>query len=461
MNNLFWSVKPLSILEQFEEFTCKGKGTITAKNKEYNVDFIVKQLQNGRITGNLQTELPSFMEAFRFTKLGEFDLNGKVEKGESIILKDCYLTSIKTENSSVSAEFLAFEALVNPEKLKEKPTNEIFIHFEVLNIDRTFRVIVDTRLAELCLREFEDIEDRLRINKLLGMSSITAVVELSKFTKDLTRLTFEDILTESANVVDGFLYITSLAQTCFHSWCSVLIYEKINDSDKFQLILRKMRSPKEKRPTYGGITNAAHSANFISSAYEGYRNNEELLKESYGFDIALELYLESNIATVAESKCIMAYVCLEFLIDRHQKISEEESIIDRQLFEANLYPELKNAAGDIMRQLGLSSEVRSEIYRKLSGINRYSFKRKIEMLLNHLKITYDDLFADLQLLVNIRNDLIHRGIHKDFKKLVDAYNRLKVLLTRVFLSLLDYNDSYFDLVKQDWVKFDEVIKNNT
>ena len=83
------------------------------------------------------------------------------------------------------------------------------------------------------------------------------------------------------------------------------------------------------------------------------------------------------------------------------------------------------------------------------------------MLLTHLRVEYSDLFADLQFLVDIRNDLIHRGTHKDFKQLVDAYKRLSVLLIRVFLSLLDYDDDYFDWVKGDWVKFNEIrgIKN--
>ena len=100
---------------------------------------------------------------------------------------------------------------------------------------------------------------------------------------------------------------------------------------------------------------------------------------------------------------------------------------------------------------------RGEIYMKLRGLNRRSIKKGIESLLDHLKIKYDDLFDDLNEITRIRNRITHSGTYDDFDELFEVHNRLYVLLTRIFLSILKYDHQYFDWTKSEWVNCKDVI----
>lgn len=61
----------------------------------------------------------------------------------------------------------------------------------------------------------------------------------------------------------------------------------------------------------------------------------------------------------------------------------------------------------------MANEQRGKIYMNLKGVNRSSFKVGIISLLNHCRVRYDDLFNDLQIVVDLRNKITHEGnIHR-------------------------------------------------
>lgn len=190
---------------------------------------------------------------------------------------------------------------MNSEKLEEKPKREVVAVFSLTNVDEIFQVEVETRLGKLHLRHIKDYKGFLAAIKTFGFSRITAVANV--FIEKLNAgLTFGEILSESTNVIEGFLCITRLADTCYSDWCSVGIYEKMKNLDQYELVFYKMSRPKTKRAVFRGITNPAHSSLFFESAYAGYKDRETELEDLYDFRIALEWYLEANIATVLESQ---------------------------------------------------------------------------------------------------------------------------------------------------------------
>ncbi|MEM4213216.1 MAG: hypothetical protein QXO63_02770, partial [Thermoplasmatales archaeon] len=399
-----------------------------------------------------------------FKTLGKFKLTGKSESGQSVVLNNCYLTSISQSTSKSDVKFFAkfdsFEAIENPERLNDSPKNEILVEFGLLNIDKTFRVMVGTRLGKLCLLHIKDYEEYLRTIKLQGISVATAIAQIHIEKRGVER-TFKDILSDSIDVIHGFLQITSLAQTCYHNWCWVKIYEKTGNSEDYEPVLCKMISPKIKKPVFRGLTNPAHSSRFIQSAYKGYCGREEELREQYDFDIALEWYLEANIASVLESQYLMACICLELLVDRFSKRSRREYVLDPDIFKKELYPRLKKALSEFLEtNPKITPTQRDELYAKIRGLNRWSFKTQIKSLLNYLGVKYDDLFDDLQIIVEIRNRLTHEGKYEDTGRLLNVYNRLYVLLSRVFLAILNYDDEYWDWVKQEFVHFKDVMVTN-
>jgi len=153
---------------------------------------------------------------------------------------------------------------------------------------------------------------------------------------------------------------------------------------------------------------------------------------------------------------LAACTCLELLVDRYQTTSRKELIMNQAVFDENLYPVLYNTSREIMKKLRMYPNQRREIYMKLKGLNRRSFGAGIDSLLHHLRIRYDDLFRDLGIITRIRNKITHTGTYDNFSELSSVFERLYVLLTRIFLSTLNYRHDYFDWAKSDWVHFKDV-----
>lgn len=434
----------------FQEYECQGK-MIYNSDEIDDVTFTVKQMQNGEIIGTMKISSTAFSTVYNLFRSGKsFQLSGIDGSGSRIDVNHCFLTSIRTSTDSIlSAEFNAFETILNPERLKDNPKNKLVILFALLNVDETFKVNVDTRLGKLYFHPIKGYKDILPVIKTLGVSGITTVAKLLIETPD-TSLTFKKILSDAIDVIEGILWITRLADGCYHNWCSVSIFEKMKDQEKYERVLYEMKRPKIKPPRYRRLTNPAHSHIFIRSAYAGYLRREKELNELYDFNIALEWYLEANIASVLESKYLVLCTCLELLVDRYQTKSGTEFILDQTTFK-NLYSILVATARECMEKSEIESDRRKEIYMKLKGLNRRSFRSGIESLLNHLKVKYDDLFDDIGVIVRIRNKITHSGTYDNADELFDAFNRLYMLLARIFLSILNYEHDYFDWVKREWV----------
>jgi len=439
------------------EYRCKGK--LIYDSREFNVDFLIKQMQNGRLVGEIKASSTTYRIFYDLLhSFKEFKLSGRDDSGSRIVVDHCYLIKLTDSiDSTVSAKFNAFEAILNPERLEDRPDNKLVAIFALLNVDETFKVKVDTQLGELYLQHIKGYKDMLSLIKTLGVSGITAVAKIFVEKSD-TSLTFKEILSNLTEVVESFLCITRLADTCYHEWCSVGIYKKMKNSEDYEQVLYKMRKPKIKPPSYRRLTNPAHSSIFYESAYAGYKGREKELNELYDFNIALEWYIEANIASVLESQYLMLCTCLELLVDRYQTKTNTEFIMEQDVFKNHILPVLTKTSREIMKKLELTSDQRKEIYMKLKGLNRRSFRSGIESLLDHLKVKYDDLFDDLDGIIRIRNKITHSGIYDDINELSSTFNRLYVLLTRIFLSILNYEHDYFDWTKHDWVDFKKVCK---
>jgi len=439
--------------------TFKGEGKLATDSICLNVNFQCRQLQNGRIAGEILTQDITMEPAVWkiFDNHEEFVLEGMdLRSGSKVVVNRCVLVSFSSKESWLEARFNAFELIQNPERLKDMPTNPLVVVFGVLNVDETFRVIVDTPLGKLYLAHVKDRKEILDIVKSRGVSTITAYAEIHIAAPERNK-TFSDILQMAQEVMEGFLQISRLAQTCYHEWCNVSIYQKGEDSESFNLVLLKLSKPKGKQPSYRGITNPAHSSYFFESAYRGYNPK---LNETYSFDIALEWYLEANLASVLESKFLAACTCLELLVSKHNAATNSKFILDPNKFSKLLGP-LESVAMDIMKELEISNDKVQQICIKLSGLNRRTFKEGIESLLQSLGIKYGDMNLKLQEVIDFRNKIVHTGIFsthvlRDFKRLSDCFNKLYVVLTRIFLSILNYDHDYFDWIRGDWVHFKEV-----
>lgn len=112
-------------------------------------------------------------------------------------------------------------------------------------------------------------------------------------------------------------------------------------------------------------------------------------------ECSVQKVLESNAAEVAETKYLLACACLELLTDRHAKQGDEEFILDRPTFR-ELYREMKEKMALWATGRGVPEPKRKLMAQSLLGLNRPSFKSKIEALLEQWEVKHDDIHLDLQ-----------------------------------------------------------------
>ena len=119
------------------------------------------------------------------------------------------------------------------------------------------------------------------------------------------------------------------------------------------------------------------------------------------------------------------------------KLNIYESLFDKYL------PDLKKVINEVLKEKGVNNKKRKKISGNLECINRTIFKNSLLRLLKDYRIIYDDLFYDIQEIIDKRDEIIHTGIQKgDHKELSKIYERLICLIQRIFLALLEY-DGYF------------------
>ena len=92
-------------------------------------------------------------------------------------------------------------------------------------------------------------------------------------------------------------------------------------------------------------------------------------------------------------------------------------------------------------------DVNNKKWKKISGnlgcINRTSFKISLLRLLKDYNIIHNDLFPDIQKIIDNRNQITHSGKReKDSEELFDDKIKLICLIQRIFFALLGY-DGYF------------------
>jgi hypothetical protein len=338
------------LTRQFLSFTGKGKVSFN-DGVDRDVDFSINLTHNGRIQGNLEFSsvdlvIMSYqLQAKKFSFTGVDDDNKK-----TILAEDCMLTSYEGRNCRFSTHRINWD----PYEIRRTTQKELSIRFSLVNVYETLRVHVQTRLGAIKLHQYENYKELEKLMRNYKIPLITSVASL--YIKDTNNKKIEDILKEAIETIRDFLKVTSLAQTCWHDWTLLEVYEQIEDTDQGRIVYREMRSPKLKPPHYRQLTMPVHSCEFINAAWKGYTH--EL--DRFGFDYALEWYIESNSVQLDVIRFVLASTCLELLISKfynlklYQKTMEDEQV-------RLLYSSIRKHLSKYLREKKIENDIISQI----------------------------------------------------------------------------------------------------
>lgn len=433
----------------------EGEGHLINKgsNKRFPVKFEVTQIHTGEISGKCTLSGFKYEGVLSPSQLENFhnsSIEGKTKNQDVVVIKDIFPCGC-TSTSILDLKFSAGEIDVFYETISTK--DQLWIQYGIINLDLRRLLIghVETDIGKITFsmcKNHEEIIEEMKTFKtplLSGFLNITDV-NIGKFES------IDSYLKTVDETIGKILELLSLAQSTYLSHCLIRVYAKTpnsNSHDDYELKRMVMLDIKTKTPSLGQplIRDWEDIYKFISTTLPKYTDD---LREEFDLDIALEWYLESLSHGVLQSDYLLACTCLELLKDRYNKVIDNEYIIrPKKLFDKNGYKYLKNKTSEMLKEIGINENseeyvnIKREIDDNLIGINRTSFKISLSRLLNDLHISYNDLFPDIKVIPNIRNQITHSGIQKGKpKELSDVYDKLICLIQRIFLAFLKY-DGYF------------------
>jgi hypothetical protein len=336
----------------------------------------------------------------------------------------------------------------------------LHLHFRVVNVWDVFRgVSVETSLGALKLVNYGDIKESEKLMSLYHLPLITSgiVLVIESNGSDSIR----DIVENSTKIVWDFLKITSLAQTVWHDWALLEVSEVLDEENMgIKPIFHKLRSPKSNSSYIRMNATAIYLQQFVCSAWRGYSSE---LAEKYGFDMALEWYIQSNSGFLLETKFLAATTCLEMLTDKFHSQNETDKLLDDKSFN-KFYKQMKRHAKEHLTQMGMDTVTQAALCNSMLGIQRRSFVDKITMLLEFWGISYSDTGVTLKEIKDVRNRITHQGkyVEKPSSESVEylwkVYNGLFNILTRILLAMLKFDAEYFDAPNSKRIRFRDVCK---
>jgi len=411
-----------------------GEGEIIYDDNKIPIKFKCQQLWDGQILGNIESSEKEFLYNL-FNGFLPFKISGLTNNGLSISIESTYLTRYTIVGSN-NIKFIASKVKVKKREITSNDS-EIIIIFGITNF-KSFRTRVNTNIGELVFKNYSGYKDIVEDINFYKKACITGEASLT-FKPEIKANSAKEYMKLAQKEINKVLHLTSFSQGIYQTCKFVEVSEKIGDGNYEKIYFLHLET-KDKNMGFRDVTPFFDLTNYLSVTYPNY--TDEMEKET-GIQLAIEWYLEALASNVVESSYIMAFVCLELLVDRYEAISGDQ-ILDETVFN-DLHKELKRTSKSFLNNKGVDAQKRSQIYEKLFGLNRFTFKEQFYKLLKYYKIGYTDIFQDLSEPIKIRDKLVHSGIiYTDFD-LASNYHKLMVMNQRIILSILNYdNQSFID-----------------
>lgn len=180
-------------------------------------------------------------------------------------------------------------------------------------------------------------------------------------------------------------------------------------------------------------------ADFLSKSYNNYTDQ---LDTKYDFSIALKWYLDSMGLRYEVMRFISASTSLESILDSFS--TESRAVLPKKEFNKlrkKIKPLIENEIGNVTPPDDLES-----MLKRIPEINRRSYRKKAEKLLESLGILDNHTREVLKEIIEVRDKITHSGRFvdpEDKRKAANMYFELISILTKVFLKILVLDDNTF------------------
>jgi hypothetical protein len=443
------------------------------------ITFDIGLRTNGVILGTLklalaQNRLPENTRNY-FNNI--FNLDGQDMKTElSITMEKCFVRKWgELSDCEISCEFLPLDVILGKDNVAKIPPSATMFHFGLTNVFKIRRTNLphgkmilkrnDRTAAEFNLNDFDKFVTLTQLGKLefynyanmdenekmmlnFKLPLITAGISV-EFSKSNQRI--DSARKQVRKLVEDFLILSSLIQTCKHDWKFILIVT--NDKPVFI----HLRVVKHSLPNYFPLDNGM-------SSFSLYQQSEKLSSNKYkkNITLALDWYLESVANQEFESKFLQMATALECLLDAYHEQHQSEYILSKSEFSSlrkKIVPEIFEA----LKELGLSEIEHEEKFKTVEShfenLRRRTLANKFRLMVDQLQIDYSNVPLKPSEIVMIRNKITHRGgieyvkDERELQEMNDQYKALWSVIIRIFFRLLNYSGNYYDPYLKSLISF--------
>lgn len=412
---------------------------------EIEIEIECKQMLNGNIyielLGVKREKMPQLMKYFTHI---DFSLTGKTNDGYRIGIPELILINFTVSSKSgIKVKFIPKKTVeISNGKIDMK--KPLLYRFYLINADFPNRNSLEMEWGKINIIPLQNYEEIIRDMKTSRTPLISGILEILVYKASLMGNNEANIEERIEKITHKILNLLSLARGVWISYAVTEVRQR-TDTEKNEWKLKKLVHliPKKKTPSFTQpLIPFSKITDYLDKTLKNYSDE---LDEKLGFNVAIEWFIEAFSPQQNLEACfIKAFTALEVVKDRFARANKIEFILDERVFR-EIYDILKDTAKEKMRSMGVESPQRGEIYKKLGGINRRSIKNILIELFGEYDIEVDnvDELNHLQEIINIRNEITHKGISdRDIKKLITNYKRLAGLLQKIFLSILNYKE-YF------------------
>lgn len=175
-------------------------------------------------------------------------------------------------------------------------------------------------------------------------------------------------------------------------------------------------------------------SDFIHSSYKQLN-----LVRQQGFDLdkVISYYITGSLEKYLETQFTTTFLALEKIKADYESINNLGKTLSSNEFE-----KLKKFISSSISQFTDNKNAESDICSKIPELNRPPIRTTIEKIFQFYSIEWKDLYpegSDLTIF-NTRNKLFHSAKNIDFNYLSKEMERLQILLTRMILKILGWND---------------------
>lgn len=407
---------------------------VVTTNGEIGIDFGSQPLTHDNFW--ISTAYSQKGPTVEILKLEGTTSEGYLINSDSVFLKNRSLFSDQN-GSMIIVKAAASKIDIRAANEATDAPNEVRADFLIAGLRCFQQIVIEHDLGKIYIAGSSNIGD---------YSEISGIVSIEKHIAN--KGDYDNWLEAATRQVERIQNLLSFATGYFLKTNILKIYRGNNLSHL--IAYRRFSDSRPYKPPFSYL----HLRPIIELGIRQY--TEELISET-GMEVALEWHLMPH--TYNEDRYIGQMTALEHLVNIFREQKPSNRVLEKAKFRKIVRPALEERLDELVPKLcddpqendRITSAI-SELKARIGNLNIQSLQSSLQSMLSEYRVPLDGLTAFIPELIDVRNKIIHQGLHKQSAEqdsLSMYVAAAEELLRRIFLSLLDYEgfyETYFETV---------------